>query len=51
MPIESDNDAERESRIAEILRKITETQKRVEGLAVEGRLRAEEIAKGRQQKK
>jgi hypothetical protein len=51
MPIESDNDAERESRITDILRKIRESQERVERLAAEGRRRAEEIATGRQQHK
>jgi hypothetical protein len=51
MPIESDNDAEREERIAEILRNIRETQQRVERLAAEGRRRAEEIAIVREQKK
>lgn len=48
MPIESDNDAERESRIAEMLRRIRETQERVERLAAEGRRRAEEIAHPRE---
>ena len=46
-PIESDNDAERESRIAEILKKIRKTQERVEALAAEGRRRAEEVEKDR----
>ena len=45
MPIESDNDAERESRIVEILKKIRKTQERVEALAAEGRRRAEEVEK------
>ena len=44
MPIESDNDAERELRIAEIVRRIRETQERVERLANEARRRAEELA-------
>ena len=49
MPIESDNDAEREARIAEMVRKIRQTQERVEALAAEGRRRAAQSANERQQ--
>ena len=42
MPSQSDNDAEREARITEMLRKIKETRECVERLAAEGRRRAGE---------
>ena len=50
MPIEKNNEAEREARIEEMLRQIRAAQQRVQRLAAEGRRRAEQIAGARIQK-
>ena len=47
MPIESDNEEERQARIAELVRKLREAQERVEALAAETRRRAEEMKRTR----
>ena len=47
MPLESDNDAEREARIEAILREVKRVQNRVERLAAEGQSRAAQIASDR----
>jgi hypothetical protein len=47
VPIESDNEEERQARIAELVRKLREAQERVEALAAETRRRAEEMKRTR----
>jgi hypothetical protein len=47
MPVERDNEAEREARIEKILREITRVQERVEQLVTDGRQRAAKIAQDR----
>jgi hypothetical protein len=49
MPIERDNESERQERIEQILRQVRETQKRVEQMAADGQARAKQIAAERQQ--
>ena len=51
MPIERDNESERNERIDDLLRRLQETQKRVERMAAEGRRRAQEITADRRIKK
>jgi hypothetical protein len=47
MPIERDNDAERNARIEQILKQLQGVQERVEELAASGQRRAREIADAR----
>ena len=47
MPLEQDNEAEREARIERMLREVKRVQENVERLAAEGRERAEQIARDR----
>jgi hypothetical protein len=47
MPVERDDDAEREARIEQMVRELKEVQERVKRLQAEGRRRAAQIARER----